>query len=75
MKTTIENKAVLRAPLRPAQATIRFLCTLAVAGGLGAGANSRAQAQQYVVTDLGTLGGSNSYGYGINREPLLTHSC
>jgi probable HAF family extracellular repeat protein len=34
--------------------------------------NAQAQAQQYTVTDLGTLGGNFSAGYGINAPGQVT---
>src|ERR1022692_4516439 len=39
---------------------------------IGLGAPANAHAQRYLVTDLGTLGGGASTGYGINASGQVT---
>jgi probable HAF family extracellular repeat protein len=55
---------------------MRNYLTLSIAGLLVAlivlGAPANAQAQRYSVTDLGTLGGGTSKGYGINASGQVT---
>ena len=55
---------------------MRNYSTLSIAGLLVAlivlGAPANAQAQRYSVTDLGTLGGGTSKGYGINASGQVT---
>ena len=39
---------------------------------VGLGAHANAQAARYSVTDLGTLGGATSKGYGVNASGQVT---